>query len=261
MELRNPGLRILTSSDGLNKTTQMQIKYLILTVFLVTNQLPGQEVNKDYKPINLNEAIIQLDLIFPDSTKQKISQMEEREFLGKAHLSTGMWIRNNWGLWKGGDLLKYFNGLGIHHPDDMSGIILCSYYRHLKNLDYELDSQIKFYQDYWEKTQEHEYKMKNDPVYASKFQQENDSIEKENIKKLTSDFIPGTRIKGWASYSDGIFSGGSTQIEGEIIEWQGIKAKVKIDKFLDERKRLRVLRYNKVKDNEIFISYYLLDKI
>jgi len=239
----------------------MKIPYLILTVFLVTSQIFGQEVNKDYKPKNLDEAITQLDILFPDSTKQKISRMEEREFLGSAHMSTGMWIRNNWHLWKGGELSKYFNGLGIFHPDDMSGIILCSYYRHIKNQDYDLDNQIKFYQDYWKKAQEHEYKMKNDPVYASKFQQENDSIEKENIKKLTSDFIPGTKIKGWVSYSDGIFSGGRTQIEGEILEWQGIKAKVRIERFIDERKRNRVLRYNKVKNNEIFVSYYMIEKI
>lgn len=31
--------------------------------------------------------------------------MEEREYLVNAHMSTGMWIRNNWGLWQGGQLV------------------------------------------------------------------------------------------------------------------------------------------------------------
>ena len=103
--------------------------------------------------------------------------------------------------------------------------------------------------------------MKNDTAYAAKFKRENDSIYKEHLKYLTRDFLPGTKIRGWVNYSDGIISGGRTQIEGEIIEWQGIQAKVKIEKFLDEKKRIRVMRYNKVKDNEILVSYYLLEKI
>ena len=131
----------------------------------------------------------------------------------------------------------------------------------VKSQDFELDNQIKFYKEYWRKAQEHEYKMKNDTAYAAKFNRENDSQYKETIKEKTSDLKPGTKIRGWVNYSDGIISGGRTQIEGEIITWEGIKAKVKIDKFLDDKKKNRVLRYNKVKDDEIYVSYYLLEKI
>ncbi len=239
----------------------MKIHLLVIIAFLLTNHLIAQDIDKNYKPKNLNEAIIQLDKLFPDSTKQKIAKMEENEFLGTSHLSTGMWIRNNWDLWKSGDLSKYFNELGIYHPDDMSGIILRSFYRHIKSQDFELDNQIKFYKEYWRKAQEHEYKMKNDTAYAAKFNKENDSLYKETIKEKTSDLKPGTKIRGWVNYSDGIISGGRTRIEGEIITWEGIKAKVKIDKFLDGKKKNRVLRYNKVKDDEIYVSYYLLEKI
>jgi len=164
----------------------MKIQNLILALILITNQLSGQDVTKDYKPKNLDEAIQQLDILFPDSTKQNISKMEEREFLGNSHMSTGMWIRNNWGLWKGGELSNFFNGLGIYQPDDMSAIILTSFYRHIRNRDYDLADQIKYYQEYWKKEQEHEYKMKNDTAYASKFERENDSIYKEHLKYLTS---------------------------------------------------------------------------
>ena len=240
---------------------QMKIQYIILALAIITNQLSGQEVNKNYKPKNLDESIQQLDLLFPDSTKYQISQMAEKEFIGNSHMSTGMWIRNNWGLWKGGELSNFFNGLGIYHPDDMSGIILTSFYRHIRNLDYDLDNQIKNYQDYWKKELEHEYKMKNDTAYAAKFNRENDSIYKEHLKYLTRDFVPGTIIRGWVNYSDGIISGGRTQVVVEIIEWQGIQAKVRIKKFLDEKKRARVIRYNKIKNNEILVSYYLLEKI
>lgn len=60
-------------------------------------------------------------------------------------------MRNNWGLWSGSRLAKYFNEMGIFHPDDMSGIILTSFHRHLNGKDLQLDQQIKYYQEYWER--------------------------------------------------------------------------------------------------------------
>jgi len=106
---------------------------------------------KAYIPKNLDETILQLDKEFDDSTKQSIIEMNEMDFICDLHFSTGMWIRNNWGLWGGADLTNYFNNLGGHHPDDMSSIILTCYYRHLKHQAYELDKQIRYYQDYLKK--------------------------------------------------------------------------------------------------------------
>ena len=60
-----------------------------------------------------------------------------------------MWLRNNWQLWGMSRLSFYFNNIGVYHPDDMSGIILTSYQRHLKGEDIKLEEQIKHYQDYW----------------------------------------------------------------------------------------------------------------
>jgi hypothetical protein len=62
---------------------------------------------------NLEEAVSQLSIVLSDSTKQEISSMTEEEFVGNAHLSLGMWIRNEWRLWKGGDLVDYFESMGI----------------------------------------------------------------------------------------------------------------------------------------------------
>jgi hypothetical protein len=101
-------------------------------------------------PNNLDEAILQLDKVFDDTTKNEILKMNETDFTFDLHFSTGTWMRNNWGLWKGNNLTSYFNNLGIHHPDDMSSIILTCYYRHLKNEGYELDKQIQYYKEYWQ---------------------------------------------------------------------------------------------------------------
>ena len=58
-------------------------------------------------------------------------------------------MRNNWGLWKGSRLSEYFHKMGVFHPDDMSGIILTSYYRRLRNEPLQVDAQVKYCQDYW----------------------------------------------------------------------------------------------------------------
>ena len=63
----------------------------------------------------------------------------------------GLWMRNNWGLWGGSRLSNYFNKLGVFHPDDMSGIILTSYYRYSLGKEIKLEEQISHYKSYWEK--------------------------------------------------------------------------------------------------------------
>jgi hypothetical protein len=72
------------------------------------------------------------------------------------HFGLGMWIRNNWGLWGGSRLSQYFNRLGIHHPDDMSGIILDSYWRKIHGKPIDLDGQVRCHRDFWEKAKTNE---------------------------------------------------------------------------------------------------------
>jgi hypothetical protein len=78
------------------------------------------------------------------------SKKEDKNGFVGYHFSTGMQMRNNWGLWKSGNkLVKYFNKLGIYHADDMSGIILTSFHRYLNKKSIQLEKQIKFYINYW----------------------------------------------------------------------------------------------------------------
>jgi hypothetical protein len=70
---------------------------------------------------------------------------------GELHFSLGMWLRNNWNLWRGGPMVDFFKEHGIWHADDMSAIILCSYTRMLKNEDVKFEEQVQFYKDYWAK--------------------------------------------------------------------------------------------------------------
>ena len=92
-------------------------------------------------PKNLEEAFKELDKMLSPELKKGIKDGTENDL----HMGLGMWIRNNWGLWKGFDLAKWFNKLGIGHPDNMSGIILNSYALHLNNKPIDLDGQVRAY--------------------------------------------------------------------------------------------------------------------
>ena len=58
---------------------------------------------------------------------------------GRYHFGLGMWMRNEWGLWGGSRLAKYFRKnserTGVRHPDDISGLILIAFWHHLHGED------------------------------------------------------------------------------------------------------------------------------
>jgi hypothetical protein len=233
-----------------------------------------------YKPINLDEAVFQLTKILPDSTQQQVLSMTEEEFLAGSHFGLGMWIRNNWRLWRGGKLANDFKSKGIFHPDDMSGIILTSYYRQLHNQDWKLDEQISFYQEFWRKQRKHNYRLMNDTAYI---RQEVENFEREireRNEKLKMEFPFGTQVKVWVDYS---WLGDRTQVIGEIVDWREVvsksittlgtspkgpkiefkylEAKIRIIEFMDIKKKRRVERNNRMTNDELWVTASSMRKI
>jgi len=102
-------------------------------------------------PKTLSECFEQLDGILKDSEDRDwFKSAEENDAIAQSHHGLGEWIRNNWGLWKGdNELHKYLLKLGLSHADDMSGVILTSYHRHLNKKELDLDAQINHYMDFW----------------------------------------------------------------------------------------------------------------
>ena len=103
-------------------------------------------------PKTLKEVFQQLDGMFPQKEKDFITSNPESEMI-QYHHGAGRWIRNNWNLWakETNDLKDWFTTLGISHPDDMSGIILDSYWRFKNNKPLELEKQAQYYKNYWAK--------------------------------------------------------------------------------------------------------------
>jgi hypothetical protein len=104
---------------------------------------------KIYVPRSLEDSFAELKkMLHPDLLKE-IKEGPEEGMI-RYHMGLGMWMRNNWGLWGGSRLAKYFNGIGIFHPDDMSGVILDSFWRHLNGRPLRLEEQVAYYQRFWQ---------------------------------------------------------------------------------------------------------------
>jgi hypothetical protein len=92
------------------------------------------------------------------------ASMIEEDALIEAHHGLGASIRNNWGLWPGSALKSDFETRGIHHPDDMSSILLVSLHRKINGRLVNLDIQVRHYQNYWAR----QPKMVEDKVHEIK---------------------------------------------------------------------------------------------
>ena len=119
-------------------------KGLIIFLTLISFSLYGQKDEKlKGNPTTLEETFKYLDLMVGDTMKYNFMILPEDVAVSRLQFPFGMWVRNEWGLWKNSDLKKYFLDKGIGHPDDMSGIIFTSYYRYLNNKPIDLEGQIE----------------------------------------------------------------------------------------------------------------------
>ncbi len=128
--------------------------FLILALKIFPQDLSVPDI--DHQPKNLEEAIAQLDVVYPDSIKTKIIEMDENEFLKNTHFTTGRFIRNEWlydrflGFNIGdSDLKEQLFAMGIPTNDDMSSFILRTYYRHLTKQELKVEQQIIEIQNYY----------------------------------------------------------------------------------------------------------------
>jgi len=116
-------------------------------------QPPETKATKEetYVPKDLDDCFTELDKKLSKEDIEKIKGGSEQQTIGLYHFGLGRWMRNNWGLWGGSRLSKWFKEKGVWHPDHMSSIILTSFWRHLNNKPIMLDEQIRHYQDFWNK--------------------------------------------------------------------------------------------------------------
>ena len=118
--------------------------------FAAFGQIKNTDLKKQ-KPKNLTECIQMLDHILKKEDKEKAKTLTESEFLIETYFGTGIGIRNEWIRSGSPELVKFFLDEGVKHPDDMSAMILTSYYRHLLGKEIDLEGQISAYKKQSEK--------------------------------------------------------------------------------------------------------------
>jgi len=107
-------------------------------------------------------------------------------------MGLGMWMRNNWGLWGDSRLADWFAEKGIDHPDDMSTIILKSFWRRLNDRPIALSEQIRTHRAYWD---DHE------PILLDRGKDIDNQI-KDSRRGVVPTFSSPTRPFKWSSPAD-----------------------------------------------------------
>ena len=118
--------------------------------FIAFGQIKNTHMKKQ-KPKNLTECIQMLDKNLKKEDKECIKTLTEEEFFMESHFTLGMGIRNEWIRSGNPELVKFFSDEGVKHPDDMSAMILTSYYRHLLGKEIDFEGQISVHKKQSEK--------------------------------------------------------------------------------------------------------------
>ena len=79
-------------------------------------------------PPDLRGCFIAFDALLTPSDIESIRSLPARENMKIHFHGFGTWIRNEWGLWNGSVLQKYFLERDVKHADRMSVLILEYYY-------------------------------------------------------------------------------------------------------------------------------------
>ncbi len=139
------------------------LRFLAGVLLLLCLNANGQEQRSDgqteepspeaYVPRDLEDSLAELQRMLKPEDVQRMREGTEDDMV-QYHLGLGTWLRNNWGLWRGSRLSEWFNARGIHHAEDMSGIILDSFWRRLQGKDIDFEGQTKSYRAYWAQQKE-----------------------------------------------------------------------------------------------------------
>jgi len=100
-------------------------------------------------PSTLAEAHEQLEKQLPAEELKKIDAMKAEEDMIDYHFRSGMGIRNTWGLWGDSPLALNMRELGFTHPDDMSSVILETFWCKRHGKDFRIKERAEYYRAYW----------------------------------------------------------------------------------------------------------------
>lgn len=98
-----------------------------------------------YIPIDLNDAIAELNKIMEDGAKKKFKEMSEDNARRKTHFSFGKYINARWHIQDGSRLTLWFQSNKIYNTDDMIDCIIATYHRSLNNQPLQFEQLAEYY--------------------------------------------------------------------------------------------------------------------
>ena len=96
-------------------------------------------------PATLSEAHAVLERMLSPQQLAEIDAMPSERNMAKYHFSLGLTIRNGWGLWTASPLAKHMQELGFTHADDMSSVILGTFWCKRHGQDFRLKERAAGY--------------------------------------------------------------------------------------------------------------------
>jgi hypothetical protein len=93
------------------------------------------------QPRTLGEAYDVLARMLDPGLIRQIKAGSEQDVM-VLNNTIGMALRNLWGLWNGSRLSDHFRALGIRHPDDMTALLLITFWRHLNDQPLRVDEEV-----------------------------------------------------------------------------------------------------------------------
>ena len=123
----------------------------------------------EHIPNTLDEAYLSLDASLKPEGRLAFMQRPEREAVMEAHYAVGLYIRNQWLRSGKSALVKSLHEKGAQSFDDMSSMILHSYWRHLNGKPIQLNEQGACYRKWWSEQQKliDQSKARGENFYSS----------------------------------------------------------------------------------------------
>ncbi len=112
--------------------------------------------NREKIPTMLSEAHGKLEGMLSAEELAKIDAMSSEDDMVAYHMGLGARLRNTWGLWQGSALAQHLQELGFNHPDDMSAVILGTFWCKRHGQDFRLGERAAEYKKHREAAGESE---------------------------------------------------------------------------------------------------------
>ena len=93
-------------------------------------------------PPELRPVFRALDTLLTAGARDTLRRISS-DSLWLYHMSLGMYVRNEFGLWRGGPLADALRARGLRHPDDMSGVVVDAYRQFLRRERVDVDAAIR----------------------------------------------------------------------------------------------------------------------